>query len=143
MGQTEQRTSKPRFNRDSLHEESNFLSDIGNITLTIARGRLAEGVEVGDYDYAVIIGLPYPKFTMKDSLIFKTLAKYYGVDYSIIYRGFMISSMISALIQAAGRVGRKRRGIVIVIDDRVLSLKISTFRNLSEFQVISSICGES
>ena len=27
MGQTEQRTSKPRFNRDSLHEKPNFLSD--------------------------------------------------------------------------------------------------------------------
>jgi len=27
VGQTEQRTSKPRFNRDSLHEKSNFLSD--------------------------------------------------------------------------------------------------------------------
>ncbi len=28
MGQTEQRTSKPRFNRDSLHEKPNFLSDM-------------------------------------------------------------------------------------------------------------------
>ncbi len=27
MGQTEQKTSKPRLDRDSLHEKSNFLSD--------------------------------------------------------------------------------------------------------------------
>ncbi len=36
MGQTEQRTSKPRFNRDSLHEKSNFLSEISTKDIDIS-----------------------------------------------------------------------------------------------------------
>ena len=42
MRQTEQRTSKPRFNRDSLHGESNFLSDGINIKRELGRGYISK-----------------------------------------------------------------------------------------------------
>jgi len=46
----------------------------------------------------------------------------YGIDVETLKEAYLQSSMVSALIQAMGRVGRKREGYVFVIDRRAIGI---------------------
>ncbi len=93
------------------------------IVVTVYRGRIAEGVEIPeDYRIAVMAGLPYPKITRKTIEILKVYSERYGIDVETLKEAYLQSSMVSALIQAMGRVGRKREGYVFVIDRRAIGI---------------------
>lgn len=95
----------------------------GEIIITVYRGRIAEGVELPEgYKVAIMAGLPFPKISAKDEKIIEVYSKIYRIDKQSIRQAFLMSSMVSALIQAAGRVGRREQGIVIIIDSRAKSI---------------------
>ncbi len=91
----------------------------GEIVITVFRGRISEGVDIPDeYRVAIMAGLPYPRLTKKDEKIIEIYSREYGIDKRSLRHAMVTSSMISALIQAAGRVGRKNQGLVIILDAR-------------------------
>jgi len=104
-----------------------FEEETNNILITVARGKYAEGIEVPMKEeprIALILGLPYPKPDEDFKLLCKVYSKFYGIDVKQMFDLMMEASMVSALFQAAGRVGRQRKGIVFVVDERVKKLKI-------------------
>jgi len=93
------------------------------IIITVYRGRIAEGVEIPeDYRVAIMAGLPYPKLMQRESKILEAYSEEYGVSIEVLREAYMRSSMVSALIQAMGRVGRKNRGWIYIIDRRARAL---------------------
>jgi len=91
-----------------------------DIIVTVFRGRIAEGVEIPkEYKVAIMAGLPYPKITKETIEILKVYSEEYGMSLSILRDAYLQSSMVSALIQAMGRVGRGgEKGYVFIIDRR-------------------------
>mgnify|MGYP003873304887 CR=1 FL=1 len=105
--------------------------------VSVARGRLAEGVDIQlrgeEPELLIIAGLPYPERDIRYLKIIEFYAKYYKLSASGLLRSMEIGSMVSALIQASGRVGRKKKGVIIIIDDRLmnLNLRIPIYRDLA------------
>ena len=95
-----------------------------DIIVTVYRGRIAEGVEIPEgYNVAVMAGLPYPKVTERTLRVLAVYSREYGIDFETLKNAYINSSMISALVQAMGRVGRKGRvGHVYVVDRRAKGL---------------------
>ncbi len=112
-------------NSDSLNEGS--LKDCEDaIYVSYMRGSLAEGVEL-NFGYCtpnilVVIGLPYPSVTRETIKILKFYSLELGVSFNDLLNAYHLSNMVSALVQAAGRVGRRGKGIVLVVDDRLRNL---------------------
>lgn len=102
--------------RDRIQEEK--------IVITAFRSKISEGVDLPPSFKAVIIaGLPYPKITRKEIRILDAYRKKYGIDVDILRKAYIESSMISALVQAMGRVGRRgEKGLVFIIDRRAKRL---------------------
>ena len=96
----------------------------GKIVIAVFRSRISEGVDLPHSFRAVIIaGLPYPKITKKEINILGVYSREYGIDMDILERAYIESSMISALVQAMGRVGRRgKKGFVFIIDRRAKKL---------------------
>ena len=117
-----------------IREEKNILHEV---IVTVSRGRLAEGIDVklnGKYPVlAIIAGLPYPDITREFRIVARVYSKYYKISLGEMMRTLELSEMISALAQAIGRVGRKERGVAIIIDDRVekIGLKIPIYKSLN------------
>ena len=118
---------------DIVRDDSNILD---NVIITVARGRLAEGVDVkiGERvpEILVIAGLPYPERNEEILKIIRFYSKYYDIKFSKLLKMIETSEMISGLLQAAGRVGRQKKGAVVIIDDRLplLGLKIPVYTTL-------------
>ncbi len=99
-----------------------------SIFISYMRGALAEGVELDlggcSPRVLIIVGLPYPKIDEKTHLVLSSLSKAYGLEDTEFYEAYLYSSMISALVQASGRVGRREKGVVVIVDNRFPLLKI-------------------
>lgn len=85
--------------------------------VTVFRGKLSEGIEQ-PYNIAIAAGLPFPKITEETKIILEFYSKFYGIPYEALEYAYRYSGMIIALIQALGRVGRKQKGLAIIIDKR-------------------------
>jgi len=120
-----------------------LLSDISepldtSVAISVIRGRLAEGIDITlggeEPEILIVTGLPYPERNEESMKIIKFYSKYYQLDFPELLKLIEISEMLSGLIQASGRVGRRKRGAVIIIDDRLsaLRLQIQEFTSLSQ-----------
>jgi len=104
-----------------------FEKKTNNVLITVARGKYAEGIDVPlgkEPRIALILGLPYPKPDEEFKLVCKIYSKFYGIDVKQMFNLMMEASMVSALFQAAGRVGRRKIGIVFIVDERAQRLGI-------------------
>ncbi len=92
------------------------------IVVTVFRGRIAEGIDAPGYRIAIMAGLPFPRIDMMTRKIIETYGNVYNVDKKALEEAFIISSTISALIQAMGRVGRREEGTIYIVDKRAKKL---------------------
>ncbi len=118
---------------NSLLVEDSESVDLGSlkdcekaIFVSYMRGSLAEGVEL-NFGYCspkilVVVGLPYPAVTREMIEILKFYSDELGISFNDLLDAYHLSNMVSALVQAAGRVGRREKGIVLVVDDRLKNL---------------------
>ena len=94
----------------------------GDVVIGVLRGRFSEGIEVdlgAPLRLLVIAGLPYRPRSPEFLSMVKVYAREYGVDFYELARAIEESDMINALIQALGRVGRRERGVAVILDSRV------------------------
>ncbi|MCR8454169.1 MAG: hypothetical protein NDP13_04175 [Crenarchaeota archaeon] len=89
-----------------------------DLVITVFRGKIAEGIDATGYKVAIMAGLPFPRIDPETEKILQTYSKIYKIDEKAIKEAYNLSSMISALVQAIGRVGRREEGIVYIIDAR-------------------------
>lgn len=103
-----------------------------------ARGILSEGVDLNlgtcVPEILIIVGLPYPNIELETREILYTYEKYYHLPRGSLVDAYRKSEMFSALIQAIGRVGRREKGVAIIIDDRIekMNLGIRYLRSLKQ-----------
>jgi len=93
------------------------------IVVTVYRGKISEGIEPPpEYSVAILAGLPYPKINLEDIEVLKIYSKEYGISLDAMKKAYVESSMMSALIQAMGRVGRRGEGKVYIVDRRAMRI---------------------
>ena len=90
----------------------------GDLVITVFRGRIAEGIDATGYRVAIMAGLPFPMIDMETREILKLYSGIYHIDIEALENAYSLSSMISALVQAMGRVGRREEGVIYIIDSR-------------------------
>ncbi len=99
----------------------------GKVVVSVLRGRLSEGIDI-DLDeplrLLIIAGLPYRPRTKEFISIAKIYANEYGIDFYSLARALEESDMVNTLIQALGRIGRKEKGVGIILDERIKTKKI-------------------
>ncbi len=109
-----------------------------DIVVIAMRSRFAEGIELRvkgeEPKIGIIVGLPFPRLEAETRKLISFYAKKYRILPGKLITAYIFSGMISALIQAVGRIGRRRKGVVVIIDDRVkdYSLGIPIFENLNQ-----------
>lgn len=94
-----------------------------DLVLTVFRGRIAEGIDATGYKVAIMAGLPFPRIDAKTEAILKVYSGIYRINEKAVKEAYSTSSMISALIQAMGRVGRREEGIIYIVDSRARFLQ--------------------
>ena len=67
----------------------------------------------------IIAGLPYRPRTPEFISIAKIYAREYRANFYNLARALEEADMVNAVIQALGRVGRERKGIGIILDERI------------------------
>ena len=108
------------------------------IFVTYARSPLSEGIELNlgncEPRIAAILGLPYPKLGGIEKKILSLVAAQLGVGRENFINAFLLSNMLSTIVQCLGRIGRTQKGVGIIIDDRIMHLnipKLKMFRDIS------------
>ena len=96
--------------------------------ISVMGSRISEGVDISisgkEPELVIIAGLPYPRRDREYLGIINLYTKHYEIDTGTLLSVMETSEMLSRLIQTAGRVGRKRKGAVIIIDDRITRIPI-------------------
>ncbi len=106
--------------------------------ISVMGSKISEGVDISmggeEPKLAIIAGLPYPRRDKEYLRIIKLYTKHYKIDARTLLTIMETSEMLSRLIQTAGRVGRKKKGAVIIIDDRItrIPIKIPTYNNITK-----------
>ncbi len=106
--------------------------------ISVMGSKISEGVDISigqkEPELVIIAGLPYPRRDKEYLGIINLYTKYYKIDARTLLTTMETSEMLSRLIQTAGRVGRKKKGAVIIIDDRITSIpiKIPIYSNIKE-----------
>ena len=99
----------------------------GDVVISVLRGRMSEGidVELGEpVKLLVIAGLPYMPRTPEFIAIAKVYSRAYGVNFYELARALEEADMVNAVIQALGRIGRRKKGVGIILDERVKKKKL-------------------
>ncbi len=111
------------LNKEVISDPNQIRSTEENLIITYARGKLSEGIDaIGgrNPDVVIAVGLPYPAVDKKFLRITGKVAEMIGVDRNQFVRDYMNSEMIGALVQLLGRAGRRKKGLCMVIDERVV-----------------------
>jgi len=96
--------------------------------ISVMGSKISEGVDIyisgKEPELLIIAGLPYPRRDREYLGIINLYKMHYGIDAGTLLKIIEISEMLSRLIQTAGRVGRRKKGAVIIIDDRITNIPI-------------------
>ena len=65
-----------------------------------------------------MIGLPYPHIDKETGEILGTYEKFYNLPRGALVDAYRKSEMFSALVQTLGRVGRKEKGVAVIVDKK-------------------------
>lgn len=98
-----------------------------DVIISVLKGRFSEGIDPGKekpVKLLIIAGLPYPPRTPEFLALAKTYAQVYNVGFYNLVRALEESDMINTIIQALGRIGRRTKGIGIIIDERIKKRKL-------------------
>lgn len=104
--------------------------------ISVMGSRISEGLDINingkEPELLIIAGLPYPRRDREYLEVIKLYRTHYNLDARTLLEVIEMSEMLSRLIQTAGRVGRRKKGAVIIIDDRItkIPLKILTYTSL-------------
>ena len=101
-----------------------------DVVISVLRGRMSEGidVELGEpVKLLVIAGLPYMPRTPEFIAIAKIYSRAYGVNFYELARALEEADMVNAVVQALGRIGRRGKGIGIILDERIEEKKFGIF----------------
>lgn len=121
---------------DVIMDEKELYRVNSDKVISVMGSRLSEGVDIimrgGEPRLLIVAGLPYPRRDNEYVEVVKFYARHYRVNAGTLLKTIEVSEMLSRLIQTAGRVGRKSKGAVIIIDDRItrMNLKLPIYISL-------------